>query len=127
MSHSTWAGTASQMSTQCWLQCKQQALLAWKWKPSYPRYAWTQSYFPSAVIRCCLFLATLLLSATLSASASAGFLCVDDQEAFTHTRRPKFPLRPAVRVVSGNHVTGKRRGVVDGVDFGATGSGEGAP
>ena len=35
-----------------------------------------------------------------------------------------FHYGPAVRVVSGNHVTGKRRGVVDGVDFGATGSGE---
>ena len=30
---------------------------------------------------------------------------------------------PAVRVASGNWVTGRRRGVVDGIDFGATGSG----
>ncbi|KAK9821240.1 hypothetical protein WJX81_007316 [Elliptochloris bilobata] len=29
---------------------------------------------------------------------------------------------PAVRVASGNWVTGRRRGVVDGIDFGATGS-----
>lgn len=34
-----------------------------------------------------------------------------------------FHYGPAVRIVSGNFVTGKRRGVVDGVDFGATGSG----
>ena len=43
-----------------------------------------------------------------------------------HTRTSadhNFHYGPAVRVVSGNHVTGKRRGVVDGVDFGATGSG----
>lgn len=32
---------------------------------------------------------------------------------------------PAVRVASGNWVTGRRRGVVDGIDFGATGSGAG--
>lgn len=32
---------------------------------------------------------------------------------------------PSVGVVSGNYVTGKRRGIVDGVDFGATGSGAG--
>lgn len=31
---------------------------------------------------------------------------------------------PSVGVVSGNYVTGRRRGIVDGVDFGATGSGE---
>lgn len=31
---------------------------------------------------------------------------------------------PSVGVVSGNYVTGKRRGIVDGIDFGATGSGE---
>ncbi len=34
-----------------------------------------------------------------------------------------FHYGPAVRIVSGNYVTGKRRGVIDGVDFGATGSG----
>ena len=34
-----------------------------------------------------------------------------------------FHYGPAVRIVSGNYVTGRRRGVVDGVDFGATGSG----
>ncbi|KAK9916644.1 hypothetical protein WJX75_005288 [Coccomyxa subellipsoidea] len=33
-----------------------------------------------------------------------------------------FHYGPAVRIVTGNYVTGKRRGVVDGVDFGATGS-----
>jgi hypothetical protein len=31
---------------------------------------------------------------------------------------------PALTVVSGNYVTARRRGVVDGVDFGATGTGE---
>ena len=31
---------------------------------------------------------------------------------------------PSVGVVSGNFVTGRRRGIVDGVDFGATGSGQ---
>ncbi len=35
-----------------------------------------------------------------------------------------FHYGPAVRIVTGNYVTGKRRGVVEGVDFGATGSGE---
>lgn len=30
-------------------------------------------------------------------------------------------FEPAMRVVSGNYVTAKRRGVVDGVDFGYTG------
>jgi amino-acid N-acetyltransferase len=45
-----------------------------------------------------------------------------------HARGPAdapdgFHYGPAVRIVSGNFVTGKRRGVVDGVDFGATGSG----
>ena len=35
-----------------------------------------------------------------------------------------FHYGPAVRIVSGNYVTGKRRGVVDGIDFGATGSGD---
>ena len=30
---------------------------------------------------------------------------------------------PSVGVVSGNYVTGRRRGIVDGTDFGATGSG----
>ena len=34
-----------------------------------------------------------------------------------------FHYGPAVRVVSGNHVTGRRRGIVDGTDFQATGSG----
>ena len=34
-----------------------------------------------------------------------------------------FHYGPAVRMVTGNYVTGKRRGVVDGIDFGATGSG----
>lgn len=37
-----------------------------------------------------------------------------------------FHYGPAVRIVTGNYVTGKRRGVVDGVDFGATGSGTSA-
>jgi hypothetical protein len=45
-----------------------------------------------------------------------------------HARGPAdsadgFHYGPAVRIVSGNFVTGKRRGVVDGTDFGATGSG----
>ena len=45
-----------------------------------------------------------------------------------HARGPAdsgdgFHYGPAVRIVTGNFVTGKRRGVVDGVDFGATGSG----
>lgn len=35
-----------------------------------------------------------------------------------------FHYDPAVRIVTGNFVTGKRRGVVDGVDFEATGSGD---
>ena len=35
-----------------------------------------------------------------------------------------FHYGPAVRIVTGNYVTGKRRGVVEGVDFGATGSGK---
>jgi len=30
---------------------------------------------------------------------------------------------PAVGVVGGNYVTGRRRGTVDGIDFGGTGSG----
>lgn len=34
-----------------------------------------------------------------------------------------FHYGPAVRIITGNYVTGKRRGVVDGIDFGATGSG----
>ena len=33
-----------------------------------------------------------------------------------------FHFAPAMRVISGNYVTSKRRGVVDGVDFGSTGS-----
>lgn len=32
---------------------------------------------------------------------------------------------PGLTVVSGNYVTARRRGVVDGVDFGATGTGAG--
>ncbi|KAL0031769.1 hypothetical protein WJX79_006380 [Trebouxia sp. C0005] len=43
-----------------------------------------------------------------------------------HTRSSntsdEFHFAPALRVVSGNYVTSKRRGVVDGVDFGSTGS-----
>lgn len=43
-----------------------------------------------------------------------------------HTRSSntsdEFRFAPALRVVSGNYVTSKRRGVVDGVDFGSTGS-----
>ena len=43
-----------------------------------------------------------------------------------HTRSSNssddFHFAPALRVISGNYVTGKRRGVVDGVDFGSTGS-----
>lgn len=43
-----------------------------------------------------------------------------------HTRSAntsdEFHFAPALRVVSGNYVTSKRRGVVDGVDFGSTGS-----
>lgn len=30
-------------------------------------------------------------------------------------------FEPALRVVSGNYVTAKRRGVIEGVDFGLTG------
>ena len=37
----------------------------------------------------------------------------DSQEAVSYS--------PPVRVVSGNYVTGMRRGIVDGVDFGSTG------
>lgn len=44
------------------------------------------------------------------------------KHARTHADQ-EFHYGPAVRVVSGNHVTGRRRGIVDGVDFGATGSG----
>ena len=43
-----------------------------------------------------------------------------------HTRSSnhsdEFRFAPALRVVSGNYVTSKRRGVVDGTDFGSTGS-----
>lgn len=43
-----------------------------------------------------------------------------------HTRSSNtsddFHFAPALRVVSGNYVTSKRRGVVDGIDFGSTGS-----
>ena len=43
-----------------------------------------------------------------------------------HTRSSNtsddFHFAPALRVVSGNYVTGKRRGVVEGIDFGSTGS-----
>jgi len=43
-----------------------------------------------------------------------------------HTRSSnssdEFHFAPALRVVSGNYVTSKRRGVVDGIDFGSTGS-----
>ena len=43
-----------------------------------------------------------------------------------HTRSSntsdEFRFAPALRVVSGNYVTSKRRGIVDGVDFGSTGS-----
>lgn len=41
-----------------------------------------------------------------------------------HTRSSDgdaFHFAPTIRVVSGNYVTGKRRGVIDGVDFCATG------
>ena len=43
-----------------------------------------------------------------------------------HTRSSNssddFHFAPALRVVSGNYVTSKRRGVVEGIDFGSTGS-----
>lgn len=44
-----------------------------------------------------------------------------------HTRSTpdqEYHYGPAIRVVSGNYVTGRRRGVVGGVDFGSTGSGK---
>ena len=42
----------------------------------------------------------------------------------TRTADGEHHYGPAVGVVSGNFVTGRRRGTVDGIDFGATGSGE---
>ena len=43
-----------------------------------------------------------------------------------HTRSSNtsddFHFAPALRVVSGNYVTSKRRGVVEGIDFGSTGT-----
>lgn len=39
-----------------------------------------------------------------------------------HTKGDReIHFEPALRVVSGNYVTAKRRGVIDGVDFGLTG------
>ncbi len=39
-----------------------------------------------------------------------------------HTKgEGEIHFEPALRVISGNFVTAKRRGVVDGVDFGYTG------
>ncbi len=39
-----------------------------------------------------------------------------------HTKGEKeIHFQPALTVVSGNYVTAKRRGVVDGTDFGLTG------
>ena len=35
----------------------------------------------------------------------------------------EYHYGPSLTVISGNYVTGKRRGVVDGVDFGFTGTG----
>lgn len=40
----------------------------------------------------------------------------------TSNTSDEFHFAPAMRVVSGNYVTSKRRGVVDGIDFGSTGS-----
>ena len=37
------------------------------------------------------------------------------------TDRGEIHFEPALRVVSGNYVTAKRRGVIDGVDFAYTG------
>lgn len=42
----------------------------------------------------------------------------------TRTTDDEHHYRPAVGVCSGNFVTGRRRGTVDGIDFGNTGSGE---
>lgn len=41
----------------------------------------------------------------------------------TRTAEGEHHYGPAVGVISGNYVTGRRRGTVDGIDFGATGSG----
>ena len=39
-----------------------------------------------------------------------------------HTKGEKeIHFEPALTVVSGNYVTAKRRGVVDGIDYGLTG------
>ena len=38
-----------------------------------------------------------------------------------------FHFGPALQTVSGNWVAGKRRGVIDGIDFGLTGTVSGAP
>lgn len=42
----------------------------------------------------------------------------------TRTAEGEHHYGPAVGVVSGNFVTGRRRGTVDGIDFGGTGSGQ---
>ena len=42
----------------------------------------------------------------------------------SRTAEEEHHYGPAVGVVSGNYVTGRRRGTVDGIDFGGTGSGE---
>ena len=42
----------------------------------------------------------------------------------TRTAEGEHHYGPAVGVISGNYVTGRRRGTVDGIDFGATGSGQ---
>lgn len=39
-----------------------------------------------------------------------------------HTKGDReIHFEPALRVISGNYITAKRRGVLDGVDFGLTG------
>ena len=43
----------------------------------------------------------------------------------TRTAEGEHHYGPAVGVISGNYVTGRRRGTVDGIDFGGTGSGGG--
>ena len=42
----------------------------------------------------------------------------------TRTAEGEHHYGPAVGVISGNYVTGRRRGTVDGIDFGGTGSGQ---
>ena len=69
----------------------------------------------------------------LEQAATHPHSCMDPMQAFSvsmvrkHARTDMdqdFHYGPAVPVVSGNHVTGRRRGIVDGIDFQATGSGD---